>query len=356
MSGLAKLLAKKHPPLIGVDLSASSIKLLELSRQGNGYRVERYAVEPMPQNAMVEHAIADVDQVAKTLAHTVKRAGTRIKHVAVAVAGTQVITKLVTMPTGLGERDLQSQIEMEAEGYIPYPLDEVNLDFDVLGPTENNPETVDVLVGACRKEVVDDYLAVIQEAGLTPQVVDIETFAMENAYALMAAQVGGEERTVAILDIGALTTTINVMHRGRSVYTRDQSFGGKQLTEEIQRRYGLSYEEAGLAKKQGGLPDNYQADVLQPFMEALCQEVMRSLQFFYSSTPYTSVDQILLAGGCAQIPGIEELVAARVGIATAIANPFAGMQVSSRVKSQQLTNDAPSLLVVCGLALRSFDP
>ena len=167
---------------------------------------------------------------------------------------------------------------------------------------------------------------------------------------------GGMEKTVAVIDIGATTTTINVMHNNRSVYTRDHSFGGRQLTDEIQRRYGLSYEEAGLAKKQGGLPDNYRTDVLRPFMEATCQEAMRALQFFYSSTPYNSVDQVLLGGGCAQIPGIDELVAARIGVPTMVANPFTSMSLASRIKPQLLSVDAPSLMVTCGLAMRSFDP
>jgi type IV pilus assembly protein PilM len=188
-------------------------------------------------------------------------------------------------------------------------------------------------------------------------VVDVETYAMENAYSLIAAQMsgGGMEKTVAVFDIGGTSTAINVMHNSRSVYTRSHPFGGRQLTEEIQRRYGLSFEEAGLAKKQGGLPDNYQTDVLRPFMEAMCQEILRALQFFYSSSPYSSVDQVLLAGGCAQIAGIDELVGSRVGVPTAIANPFAAMSLASRVKSQLLSNDAPSLMVSCGLAMRSFD-
>jgi type IV pilus assembly protein PilM len=212
-------------------------------------------------------------------------------------------------------------------------------------------------LAACRKEIVDDYLAVVHGPGLNPLVVDVETYAMENAYALIASHMpgGGMEKTVAVLDVGATATNINAIHNNRSIYTRDHTFGGRQLTEEIQRRYGLSYEEAGLAKKQGGLPDNYQTDVLRPFMEAMCQEIMRALQFFYSSTPFNSVDQILLAGGCAQIPGIDELVAARIGVPTIVANPFASMALSSRVKPQLLANDAPSLMISCGLALRSFD-
>jgi len=356
--GLAEILfARKQPPLVGIDISSSAVKVLELSKEGEQYRVERYAVEPLPQNAVVEHAITEVEQVAEAVERAVKRSGTRLKHAAVAVPAANVITKIIKMPPNLSDQERKMQIEMEADHYIPYPLDEVNLDYQVLESAEPNPTEVDVIMAACRKEVVDDYLAVIQGRGLTPSVVDIETYAMEHSYALIANHMpgGGMEKTVAIVDVGAMTTTINVMHNNRSVYTRHHTFGGRQLTEEIQRRYGLSYEEAGLAKKQGGLPDNFQTDVLRPFMEAMCQEIMRALQFFYSSSPFNSVDQLLLAGGCAQIPGIDELVAARIGVPAMVANPFANMSISSRIKPQLLSNDAPSLMIACGLALRSFD-
>ena len=359
MPGLADLLfSRKRPPLVGIDISSSAVKVLELSKDGDNYRVERYAVEPLPQNAVVEHQITEVEQVAATVERAVRRSGTRLKHAAVAVPAANVITKIIKMPADMTDQERQAQIEMEADHYIPYPLDEVNLDWQVLEPQEPNATEVEVIMAACRKEVVDDYVAVIQNHGLTPAIVDIETYAMEHSYELIARHMpgGGLEKTVAILDVGATTTTINVMHNNRSVYNRHHSFGGRQLTEEIQRRYGLSYEEAGLAKKQGGLPDNYQTDVLRPFMEAMCQEIMRALQFFYSSTPFNSVDQILLAGGCAQIPGIDELVAARIGVPALVANPFVSMSLSSRVKPQLLSNDAPSLMIACGLALRSFDP
>lgn len=357
MLRLEALFQKKRPPLVGIDISSSAVKVLELSKTAEQIRVERYAVEPLPQNAVVEHQITEVEQVADAVGRAVKRSGTKCRHVAVAVPAAHVITKTIKMPAALSDQDRHTQIEMEADHYIPYPLDEVNLDYNVLGPSESNPEEVDVLLAACRKEIVDDYLAVVQGPGLNPVVVDVETYAMENAYSLIATHMpgGGMEKTVAVLDVGATTTNINAIHNNRSVYTRDHTFGGRQLTEEIQRRYGLSYEEAGLAKKQGGLPDNYQTDVLRPFMEAMCQEIMRALQFFYSSTPFNSVDQILLAGGCAQIPGIDELVAARIGVPTIVANPFASMALSSRVKPQLLSNDAPSLMISCGLALRSFD-
>jgi len=352
---LSRVFAKKRQPLIGVDISAASVKVLELSQQGEHYRVERYAVEPMPQNAVVEHAITEVDQVAQAIGRAVRRSGTRCKHVAMAVPSAHVISKVVTVPTGLSENELHSQVEMEAERLIPYPLAEVNLDYELVG--SDGAEQQKYLLAACRKEIVDDYIAVANGAGMTPLVVDIETYAMENAYGLIAQHLpgGGMEKTIAVFDVGASSTIVNAMHDNRSVYTRDHGFGGRQLTEEIQRRYGLSFEEAGLAKKQGGLPDNYQTDVLRPFMEAMCQEVMRALQFFYSSSPYNSVDQVLLAGGCSQIAGIDELVAARIGVPTAIANPFSSMSLAGRIKPQVLAADAPSLLVACGLAIRGFD-
>ncbi len=357
MPSLEALFTKKKPPLIGIDISSSAVKVLELSKSGESFRVERYAVEPLPQNAVVEHKIAEVEAVSEAIERVIKRSGTRHKHVAVAVPAASVITKTIKMAAAMADNDRQAQIEMEADHYIPYPLDEVNLDFCVLGASESNPEEVDVLMAACRKEVVDDYLAVVQTSGLVPSVVDIETYAMESAYGLLSAHMpgGGMEKTIAMVDVGAASSNINVVHNNRSVYTRDHVFGGRQLTEEIQRRYGLSYEEAGLAKKQGGLPDNYQTDVLRPFMEAMCQEIMRALQFFYSASPFNSVDQIVLAGGCAQIAGIDELVAARIGVPAIVANPFASMSLNSRIKPQLLSNDAPSLMICTGLALRSFD-
>lgn len=354
---LGKLFGKSKQSMIGIDVSSSACKVLELSKADDHIRVERYAVEPLPQNSVVEHAITEVEQVAQAVERAVKRSGTRCKHAAVAVAGAHVITKTIKMPANLSDAEMQTQIEMEADHYIPYPLDEVNMDYQVLGASEDNADEMEVLMAACRKEIVDDYVAVIEGPGLTPAVVDIETYAMENAYSLIAEHMpgGGMEKTVAILDIGATTTNINVIHNNHSVYSRDHTFGGRQLTEEIQRRYGLSYEEAGLAKKQGGLPDNYQTDVLRPFMEAMCQETMRALQFFYSSSPFNSVDQLLLAGGCAQIPGVDEMVAARIGVPAMVANPFASMSLASRIKPQMLASDAPSLMISCGLAMRGFD-
>ncbi len=351
------LFGKKSNAVLGVDVSSSSVKLLELSKQGDRYRVESYAVEPLPANAVVEKNITDVEAVGEALKRVAGKARTGVKHAAVAVSGSAVITKLIQMNSGLNEFEMEDQIVLEADQYIPYPLDEVAIDFEVQGPSETNPDQVDVLLAACRKENVDIREDALSIASLTAKIVDVEAYALERAYSLIEPQLEsqGEELVVAIVDVGATMTTLSVLAEGKTVYTREQIFGGKQLTEEIQRRYGLSLEEAGLAKKQGGLPDDYESEVLTPFREAVVQQVTRALQFFFGASQYNSVDYVILAGGTASIQGLTEMVENKTGTHTLVANPFADMAVGSRVNASALGNDAPSLMIACGLAMRSFD-
>ncbi len=348
---------KKSTPLLGIDISASAIKLLELSESGGKYRIESYAVEPLPANSVVEKNIADADAVGEAIGRAVKKSGSRTKYGAAAVSGSAVITKVITMSAGLSDEDMESQIQLEADQYIPFPLEEVSMDFEILGPTEGNEEQVDVLLAASRSENVDLRIAALEVGGLEAKVVDVEAFALENAVAMMARELfgGGQGQVIAVADVGSAATTFSVLENLKIVYSREQAFGGAQLTEDIQRRYGLSYEEAGLAKKQGGLPDNYGPEVLEPFKESMAQQISRAQQFFFSSSSIAQIDHLILAGGCASIEGISEIVETAVGIPTVIANPFANMSLASRVPAQALNNDAPSLMVSCGLALRSFD-
>jgi len=348
---------KKSSAVLGVDISSSSVKLLELSRHGDRYRVESYAVEPLPADAVVEKNITNVEAVGEVLKRVVSKSRTSLKNVAVAVSGSAVITKVIQMDSGMNEFEMEDQIAVEADQYIPYPLDEVAIDFEVQGPSEISPEQVDVLLAACRKENVDVREDVMEIAGLNTKVVDVEAYSLERAYALIEPQLEsqGEELVVAVVDIGATMTTLSVLAEGQTVYTREQIFGGKQLTEEIQRRYGLSVEEAGLAKKQGGLPDDYEEEVLMPFREAVVQQVARALQFFFGASQYNVVDYVVLAGGTSSIQGLTEMVEEKTGTPTLVANPFANMSVASRVNASALGNDAPSLMIACGLAMRSFD-
>lgn len=351
------LFRNSRPPLLGIDISSTAVKVLELRRQDSRYRVESYAVEPLPPNAVVEKSIANVDAVADALRAAIKRSRTKNKLAAVAVPASMAISKVIVMPAGLKDEEMHAQIELQADQYIPYPLEEVNLDFQVLGPSPQDPNEVEVLLVASRSENVDARIGALEAAGLTPKVVDVESYAMENAFGLIAKQLQGEgqDLTVAVVDIGATMTTLTVIKNNEIVYTREQVFGGKQLTEEIMRRYGLSYEEAGRAKRQGGLPDSYEEEVLEPFKEAMAQQVVRSLQFFFGASQHNSVDHILLAGGCAAITGAPELIEQSTGTPTSVANPFSNMAVASDIRPQRLTEDAPALMIACGLALRSFD-
>jgi len=346
-------------PMLGLDISTTAVKLVELSDAGKGkLRVERYVIEPLPKDAVSDGNIANFDQVADALRTAWRQMGTRIKNVALALPSSAVITKKILAPASLKGVDLENQVETEANQVIPFSLDEVNLDFQVLGPSPASPDDVQVLLAAARKEKVEDRVAVVEAAGLKAMVMDVESFATQAAYEQIAYLLpnGGAGMTVAIVDIGAQNMHINILNDNESVYLREHGFGGNQLNNEISRRYGMSSEEAESAKRRGTLPESYDVEVLQPYSETLAMEIGRALQLFTTSTQYRQVDQILLAGGGAMIPGIEEVVAQRTGAPTMVANPFANMAVNAKIRPQALAADAPALFVACGLALRRFDP
>ncbi len=349
-------LGRKKQPLVGIDISSTSIKLIELTQTGSGYRVETYSVEPLPAGSVAEKQINDVSAVGSAIAKALARSETKATRCALAVPSSASITKVITMAANLSESDIEAQIQLEADQYIPFPIDEVNLDFEVIGENENSPELIDVLLAASRSENIESRCATAEAAGLEPAVVDIESFATATAFELI------EEDTqirpgdvVAIVDIGATMSSITVVHNGLVIYTREQRFGGQQLTEDIMRRYGLSYAEAGLAKKEGGLPDDYTSEILTPFTNQLAQQIHRLLQFFFAASPHESVQHIVLAGGCASIPAIDEAIESQLDTPTLIANPFRTMTFSKRVNQQRLGNDAPAMMIACGLALRGSD-
>jgi len=348
----------KAPSLVGIDIGSTALKLVELARAGKGaFRLERYVIEPLAREVVVDGNIVNLEQVTDALKRAYKRLGSRNRNVALALPAAMVITKKIIVPAGQREEELELTVEAEANQYIPFALDEVNLDFQTLGPVPNSPDDVEVLIAASRKEKVEDRVAVAEGAGLKPRVMDVESYATQDAFELIAPSLpaNGRDQNIALVDIGAHVTHFYVLRNNQFLFSRDQAFGGNQLTHDIQRAFNLSPDEAESAKKNQGLPENYDADVLQPFMETLALEVTRALQFFFTSTSYNQVDQIVLAGGCALLPGLDDLVAKRAGVAALIANPFAGMIVSDRIRPRQLAQDAPTLLIAGGLALRSFE-
>jgi type IV pilus assembly protein PilM len=354
---LGSLLGNKNAPLVGLDISTSGVKLVELSEAGkNELRLERYAAEPLPKGAVVDGNIENIEQVSEAVRRVWKKSGTRAKLVALGMPPASVITKKIILPGGLSEEELEVQVESEANQYIPFALDEVSLDFDVIGPAQNSPEDIEVLLAATRKEKVEDRVAVAEAAGLKPTVMDIESYAARTAIDRITSQLpqAGQGQIVALFQIGSQVTHISVLLDGQPLYEREQPFGGNQLTQDIVRAYGISQDEAEAKKKSGDLPDGYERELLEPFLESAALEVTRAIQFFFTSTPYTRIDQIFLAGGCAMIPGLVEIIAGRTQISTSIVSPFKGMQLGSNIREKQLRMDAPAYLIACGLAMRRF--
>lgn len=352
------ILNPKGRSLIGLGISASAVKMLELSSDPGGfYRLECYAIEPLPEGSVTDGVVADVEAVGAVVGRCWKRLGTSTKSVAMALPTAAVITKKIILPAGLRETEMEAQVESEANQYIPFALEEVNLDFQVIGPAPSGPDEIEVLIAASRKEGVEDRVACAEAAKLKPVVMDMESFAMEAAFGLVRAQfpaaMAGD--VFALVDIGANAMKVAVIKGEARVYSREQALGGGQLTQDMMRAYGLSHDEAEKLKRSGPLPDNYETEILKPYLDNLALEVTRALQFFFASTQFGEVHHIVLVGGGALLPGIVEVVENRTQIPTTAANPFAKMTLSQRVRPKQLLNEAPSLMIACGLALRRFD-
>ncbi len=352
------LFGSKARQLAGLDISSSSVKLVELSGgDKDGYKVERYAIEPLPRDAVSDGNIANLEAVSEAVKRAMRRFGPGTRNVAMALPASSVITKKIILPEGLREQEMELSVESEANQYIPFALDEVNLDFQVVGPAGGAPGEVEVLIAASRKDKVEDRVAVAQAAGLNAVVVDVESLAIESALELVSRQLpqAGDDKIIGLIDVGANVMNVTMFRNHQQVYSREQAFGGYQLTQDISRQYGMSVEEAEAAKRSGTLPEAYPRELMRPFMDSLALEVSRALQFFFTSTQFNQVDHLVLAGGCAVMPGLADVVGARTQIETIVANPFVGMTLSSKVRPKNLLADAPSLMVACGLALRRFD-
>lgn len=348
-----RLFARPTSALIGVDITSSAVKVLELSTHGARYRVEHYAIEPLPQGVVADHNFTDIETVGEAIKRAVARSGSKAKRAIVAVAGAPTITKLLPMPDDLDGYDLESQIQLEATNHIPFPIDEVLMDFEIVGKMPGAAGMNQVLLAAARSDTVNARTDALELAGLIPAIVDVEPFAIERAVGILGDQVPSDDTSlVALVDIGAATTTLHVLRGGKILYTRDQPFGGRQLTDEIVRRQGLSQEDVYKQLRAGRLFDGYEDEVLLPFQEAAAQTVSRLLQFFYAASEHNQVHQIGLVGGVARLPGLDEKVADQLGIETQIINPLAHMTMGSRIQAAQLAQDAPALLTVAGLAMR----
>lgn len=357
MSFIDTLLGRKHQAMIGLDISSSGVKLVELSQAGSGeFILDRFASESFEKGWIADGQIEKFDEVADAVRKVVAKSGTRTKQVAMAMPQSAVITKRIMLPAGLREEEMEMQVEAEANQYIPFSLDEVGLDFCVVGPSPTSAGDVEVLIAASRKDRVQDRQALAEAAGLKPAVLDIESYASRLAMQRIVNALPGEgkDALIALFEIGAENTSLKVLRDEELLYDRDQAFGGSQLTQLISRQYGFSFEEAEAKKLSGDLPEDYQSTILGPFVDSLSQEIGRALQYFFTSTPHHKVHYVMLAGGTAGLPGLKDRVTELTGFASMVVNPFEGMKLGSAVRESKLRREAPSYLTACGLAMRRF--
>ena len=357
MSFLDVLFGRTHPPMLGLDISSSSVKLVELGRGGGGeFVLERFGSEPFDKGWITDGQIEKFDEVADAVRRVVTKSGTRTKQVVMAMPQSAVITKKIMLPAGLREEELELQVESEANQYIPFSLDEVSLDFCVIGPSPSSAGDVEVLIAASRKDRVQDRQGLAEAAGLKPVVLDIESHASRLAISRVIQTLPnrGKDALVALFELGADTTSLKVLRDDEMLYDRDQAFGGSQLTQLISRQYGFSFEEAEQKKLSGDLPEDYESTILGTFVDSLSQEIGRSLQYFFTSTPHHKVHYVMLAGGTATLPGLKERVTELTGFASMVVNPFEQMKLGSGVREAKVRREAPSYLTACGLAMRRF--
>ncbi len=357
MTALGSLFRRQPSSLLGLDISSSSVKLVELNRNAEGQIVlERCAMELLERGWVTDGNIENFDQVADALRRLVRKSGSRTRNAALALPASAVITKKVILPAGLSEQELEVQVEAEANQYIPFSLDEVSLDFCVIGPSSASAGDIEVLIAASRKEKVQDRQGLAEAAGLKPVVLDIESYASRAAASRLFESLpqGGVNTMVALFEVGAYTTSMQVVRNDEVLYDRDQAFGGAQLTQQIARHYGFSPDEAETRKRNADLPEDYEALVLHPFVESLAQEIARALQFFFTSTPHNRVDHVMVSGGSGALPGLVDAVTAQTSFPCSLADPFAGMKIADTVRERKVRREAPSYLTSCGLALRRF--
>ncbi len=357
MTSIGSLFSRQAAPLLGLDISSSSVKLVELGRaKDGGYVLERCAIEPLERGWINDGNVEKFDEVAEAMRRVVKKSGTRTKNVAMALPASAVITKKIILPGGMSDTDLEVQVETEANQYIPFSLDEVSLDFCVVGPSSSSQGDIEVLIAASRKEKVQDRQGLAEAAGLKPVIIDVESYASRLAAGRLIGALpnDGRDQMVALFEVGASTTSMQVIRNDEVLYDRDQAFGGAQLTQLIVRQYGFSPEEAESKKRSGELPEDYESGVLRPFVDSMAQEVARALQFFFTSTPHNRVDHIMVAGGSAALPGLSDAITAQTSFPCVLADPFQGMQIGEGVREKKVRREAPSYLTSCGLAMRRF--
>jgi type IV pilus assembly protein PilM len=354
---LSTLFKSKATKIIGVDIGSNAIKAVLLSKSDNGYKVENVATLPIPRGVVVDNAITDLQAVGHIVTSIKKKfAKSGANFAAAAVSGSGVIMKTIYLNAVKNDEELESQIEIEAENLIPYPLDEVSIDFEVIQKNEVNEDKIDVLLVASRTELVQARVQALEFGKLQAKVIDVEGYALGRAIVLVKHQLSDAQykQPVALVDVGASMLTIAIVVEGQTVFVKEQAFGGEQYTQSIVSYYGMNMAEADSAKINGELPRNFTFEVLAPFHTALTQQIKRTLQMFDNSKEQNDIVQILLSGGCASIEGIELAIEEALNIPCMLVKPFLHCEVEKTIDFDQLNKNGALYMVASGLALRNF--
>lgn len=346
----------KQRSLLGVDIGTSSVKMVLLSQVDGKRCLDAYACIPFADGVVEGGVIKELDAVAEIIHAFLVTLPVPIKQAAIAVSDASAISKVIQVSDSLNDMEIEELVLIEAEKYIPYPIEEINLDFSVIGPSLKNTAMLDVLLVASRSEYVTNRVEAVTRAGLRVAIVDVESYAIERIATQLIADLPliDEKKIVAVIDMGATYTHLFILRDGKIIFSREEEFGGKQLIESLVEQYNLQPLDAALALETGQLPDGADKEVLQPFNELILLQVKRTLQFFFSTSHYTLVDYILLAGGVTKLSGIVNLLQEHVNIPTILANPFMHMDVGPAINRDTLLKEAPRLMAACGLAMRQI--
>lgn len=339
--------------VIGLDIGSSSIKLVELVESKNTYKLQNLGIAPLPPEAIVDGALMDSVTIIGAIRELIANTKAKTKDVITSVSGHSVIVKKITLPL-MSDSELEESIQWEAERYIPFDINEVNIDFQIFGSSSENPEVMDVVLVAAKKDIINDYVSVIIESGLNPVIIDVDSFAIENMLSVNYEM--EKDETVAMANVGASITNINILKNNMTAFTRDIFKGGNQITEEIQRQLHIDYEEAEKIKVGSKIDATSQSiiqEVLKSASESLAIEIGNSIEFFQSTTTYEKISKLYLSGGGSKIKDFDIVLQQHIGIPVEIVNPFKKIEYSEKnFDLEYLREIGPMMAVGVGLATR----
>ena len=353
---LSRWLKSTRSALVGIDIGSTCAQAILLVKKDEHYKIDLVVSVPIDSRLVVDSAIVDVHAVANLIKRIKDKLPKQVVHSVAAVSGFGVISKTIVLNSVQNDEELQAQIELEADSLFPFPLDEVSLDFEVLGTNQFNENKIDVLLTAARTELVTARASALELAGLAPKIMDVESYALGRAYCLVAHQVPDNEANapIALIDVGANMLTVAIVVAGRTVFVKEQAFGGEQLTQVIKHNNGVSRDEAESIKCSTDASEKTTVS-LHNFYQKMAQKIRRILQIYSSGNNASAISRIIFSGGCALGRDIQNILSNELEVKTVIAQPFKQCIFNDELDREKWAALAPRFMIACGLALRSLD-